>query len=373
MTFASLVQDSRIRLLLIAVALPAAIAGIDHWVLLSEYDRDWSQGTQYAIYSLLVGEVALLGLITGRLIDSTTLRWIVYIWTIALVDLLVFVAANSRSATPDPVGYALFSAQIGMLVIWSLLGGVHWACRLPVSLVVAIVLTIQAFSLHTGKYWACILLGQSAATIVMCVVLRCFRVRVDKIPLATPNEWGVQRVPTRQFTLTHMFLWTTATAIILKLLPLVNVPVDRLIESVGLVSTVTLGSGLATISLVAMWSALGNGPILLRLAMPIISAAGVGTASLYICSVIRDRVLAAPIPVTATAASASAFWQYSPTMYWVVKIGDAWIVWCMLSSCFLAAFLIVFRASGYRLVRRTKTAIAVAKSIDFRRPADQSL
>jgi hypothetical protein len=103
----------------------------------------------------------------------------------------------------------------------------------------------------------------------------------------------------------------------------------------------TLGSGFAVLSLVGMWAALGEARGLVRLAVLSMMAPAVGALLTWLIAA-QARLMGSP-----------RRWDH-PFFDMAKDIGYTWIAWTSLAAGFLAASLLIFRARGYRLLRKRK-------------------
>ena len=120
------------RAALVAVALPAAIAGLNY-----------AQRPDLLPFSLTIGEigfqlvwfiaqVGIVGYIVGRWVSRPVPRWLVFGWILLFIDVL---AANSairaHSAESALLTAGLWAGQMGLCVVWAVFGDTHWALRVP--------------------------------------------------------------------------------------------------------------------------------------------------------------------------------------------------------------------------------------------------
>jgi hypothetical protein len=93
------------------------------------------------------------------------------------------------------------------------------------------------------------------------------------------------------------------------------------------------GSLLSALSLVAVWAALGKGARLLRFTMLLLLAAFLAGLLWW-----TENAILSP--------GASPTWWFRQTF-----AGRWWTAWTLLAGTFLASWLSVLRAAGYRLIR----------------------
>jgi hypothetical protein len=327
-----------LRLFLVAVGIPAAIQIADEWALRFAAQRDWSVPAMGMIYALFVAQVGLLGFVVGRFVDRWVLRWVVLVWGLTLVDAMLFRLVWEQPGWyhwrgwGNSLPYALLSGQFGLVVIWGAFGPVPWPSRLPGFLVAAILVASFGFALAgRNDAWVALAVIQGGATVGLCVPLWLlgFRLRSGERLGSSGDELSGK--PVFQFSLRHMLLWMAALVPILLLgqaLDLwfvLNVP---LWDWLGLAS-IALGLGFA--SLIAIWAALGSGWTAIRVGSLAMMPAVVGGV---LKVTIRPRAF---------------LWRDISREF--DKIGWGWVAWTFLAAWFLAGLLLMFRASGYRLVR----------------------
>lgn len=304
------------------------------------------------VFGVYVAEVGALGLLAGGLIPNLVLRWFIYGWTWALLDLHVIV---STLEVPRPevmlLADSLFAAQIGLLTVWAILGtSPSWVIRWPLALV----LVAACFPLITVSNWARCLI-QIVALTALCGVLawqqfRLFRLR-DEADVQTPAA-SMPLNLRMQFGVRHVLIWTTTVAVmlaILKALNLLSMNTVRILQSAGAIEAATNGGFAAIVLIIALWAGLGRGPAWLRwplpIAVPFLGGAAVG----FIDWITRSPYGRIPGP----RYPASAWHQF-----WRFELPQ--IIWLCLASTLLFAGLLYFRAQGVRLGRKVELKDAKA-------------
>jgi hypothetical protein len=338
------------RLFLVAVLLPAAIVLIDHWSLSGYEIGHPSLLRTLTIYALFVGQVGLLGWIVGRCVPHQVLCWAVYVWGIALVDISCCAAAFADSSGWDSKGlswlvYALVSAQVGMIAAWTILATTPpWQWRLPGLAVMASALGYFCLSLtlQDGKdVWMATMLAQSVVILSLCSFLRILGFRMERCLPSEQEPDCSGSISCLQFSIRDMLVWTTATVPVL----VVAKEVDWfLLLDFGwhaMILAMMLGIGCAAATLVGMWAGLGKGSIVVRLAI-------LGTAAPAIGALLAWAMT----PANRTGISSA----WAGIFFWIAeRIGYTWIAWTSLAAGFLAASLLIFRARGYRLLRKRRS------------------
>ena len=333
-----------LRLFLVAAGLPAAVFIADQWAMTFVAEEDWSGPAMGMIYGLFVAQVGLLGFLVGRFVDRWLLRWIVLIWGLALIDTMLF-----RLVLEMPgwggwhdwgycLPYALLSAQLGLVAIWGILGPLPWPWRLPGVLIAALLVMSFGFALNRGsEVWVLLATIQGATTVGLCTLVRSlgFRMRLLDGPTAPGREPTGSKV--LQFSIGHMLVWMAALVPIILLAQGLDLWFLQFLSLWDWLGLVWIALGLGMVSLIAIWAALGRGPTAIRIGMLALVPA-----------------LIAIMPASIAFFSRVSRLVASRSVMNVAEIGWGWMVWTLLAAWFLAGLLLMFRASGYRLVRAAR-------------------
>jgi hypothetical protein len=294
----------------------------------------------YATYTLFVVQTGALAALVGSQLRSERLWWLIFAWGILLVDIQVFALAGpaDQTAAIKKLGFAIASAQLGMLTCLGVLGSGHILIRLPIALVGLTLSLLFAGELGGNERWQTLLLLQCIATAIVCAALRWFSFRIVRQELSGPGAGG----NLLQFSIRHLFYWTTGVAI--------TVAIGRYIGWKALLSTgMEIGRTpemfvfvplLSLTSVIAMWSALGkeSWPVRLPVLLLALPAAGF---------------------VFGTLSSPQPRWKYDSLFYdWKTTRAEAvvlGIIWSLLAGALLAGLLLVFRMNSQRLQRGAAT------------------
>jgi hypothetical protein len=334
------------RVLVAAVVLPAAIACADQLGIELANSRRWQGQATILLFAGFMVQTALLAHAIGCWLPDWRWRFGVLAWALVLTNLLLFRAVVEGSdiwffSRQNPVQLltsAFLSAQISAVVVCFVLTlaplGVKSlmavAAVLPPAVTV-LMLTVNQIGSHYAGFWAAIMLVQSIATFVLAAALRALGwqiVHLDGLALSAPGAW-------LQFSIRHLLIATTAAALVTAFGKAV------LSHSAGLAGTEWFqsaidGSLLGVLSLVAVWAALGAGGDVLRL-LTLLALASVLAGLLW-------------------GAEAAAEAIYTGNLRWrwfrQTFAGAWWMGWTLLAGTFLASWLSVLRATGYRLVRQ---------------------
>jgi len=74
-------------------------------------------------FLFLVFSIAILSWCSGKYLSQAGLGWIVFAWSLILLDLLTIAA---RGPARYEIGFVLAFAQVSLLVFWVALGPVGW-------------------------------------------------------------------------------------------------------------------------------------------------------------------------------------------------------------------------------------------------------
>jgi hypothetical protein len=151
--------------------------------------------------------------------------------------------------------------------------------------------------------------------------------------------------PTCQFGMKHMLIWFTVSGPLLLLIRGLD------LKGTTVFPAALLSVSIATVNLLAIWAVLGSGYWVLRFAaligIPLAIALGMSKYSAY---------LIAANTITRRNAMGLTWTDWTANYYgsikWVIgEMQNHWIAWLWLDAALLAALLLFFRASGYRLTR----------------------
>jgi hypothetical protein len=335
-----------VRQVLHVVGIPAAVVAIDHLAFEWSQQINWSALAYAVLMPLLVGQVALLASWSAKRVHPAPMRWFVYVWSLVLVDLVVFSAMleterDWSNPGPSTLGFALIGAQLSGLVIWLVLGSASWPWRIAAFLVLASVAAVLLGRVAVAQWrwsayvWPAILLAQSAIVLLLCFLARVLRVRIQADYQSSP-----QSAQPLQFSLHHLLVWTTSVCLMLVVLRGVDLLFLERLQTQELFPLGELAVNMAAASAVAVWAALGTGPWMLRLLILAIVAAASGWG----------------LQRTGDEWNAALGNANTDLIHIVSNMGNYSFVWTALSTGFLAALLVFFRAQGHRLTRRARAA-----------------
>lgn len=323
------------RLLLVAVLLPAIVAGTNQLLvetLSNDTLRTW-------FFPSLVLSTGAISWCAGRYLHPFWFQAIFFAWCLVLLDFLIMVARLTHRIE-DEFGYVLVSAQVSLLVLWAVLGPQRWQWRLPAvaALVPLVVFLADGFALAYGSRqdtsWNVMMFITASIAAILCGGLRYFGFTLQDT--SRSHAGGPGKRPSYQFGMKHMLIWFTVSGPLLLLVRSFD------FEGTAVFPAALLSVTVATVNLIAIWAVLGSGHWSIRalslIGIPGLLAIGMSYYSAHI---------------------KSTFTAWSPGNYgsitWVIgQMQDHWFAWLWLDAALLAALLLFFRASGYRLSRNAQ-------------------
>jgi len=320
----------------LGIPVPILIALVDAYALRACQGQA-TDGVVLLTYTLFVVQTASLGALVGSQLKRHPLWWGILAWGIVLVNLQVFViAVGDRWSTANTVGFAFASSQIGALVCFGVLGTVVWRIRMPTALIGLALAIYFAFALSARDTWYVVLLFQSLATAAVCLILRLFEFRIELSQLLLQTGGDKQRM---QFSIRHLFYWTTGVAVMVGLGRLIGWKgiLAAGLQFASLPDLLVFVPLLTLVSVLAMWGALGRESWRLRLLILIPALPGIGVVLGAYVAWNRGSPWDRLFPV----------WE----MQSALAVG---IAWASLAGWLLAGLLLVFRASGHQLQRRRR-------------------
>jgi hypothetical protein len=323
-------------LLHFAVILPAIVVG-GNLAFLKWASSEW-KSWYFPIASI---SVAILGWCSGTYLRKAWIGWLVFAWSLALLDFLTLLATADFEVR-DEFAYVLISAEISLLILWAVLGPGQWQWRVPIAMALVPIVAIYVSEISIrdlSQHWNRMMLFTTAVVTVLCLGLRLFGFVLDNPHTLHPDAQSVDRKPRLQFGMKHMLIWLTVTG------PLVLVSREIDFDGESIFPALLVAISAATINLIAIWAVLGSGfwplRILACLLVPYAIGVGLETYSLNLF-----------------ATTVAKPGQSSPIAYIMGFMRRHWRLWMFYDAALLAALLLFLRASGYRLMlndRRNKS------------------
>jgi hypothetical protein len=353
------------QLFLVGIALPACLATANHLLLTSSLLSDLNAVSLCLLMGFYVLQVGFIGWAVGKVSRPWPLRWFIYGWIMVLVALQLAIMNSNGGGNYEGISClstAVLAGQLGMIIVWGVLGSGHLVWRIPAIFVVLTQLWgffIVLLRLKQGPPgrayldWECLLVIQAVLLVVLCGILRLRGYSLLKVDTEVETASDDKKKIPLQFGIRDVMIWTTSLAVLLaiaKAADFLTMNFLRNLYAPDILLSFTIGIITAVVLIVALWSALGRGNPASRYLVLSALSLGLGGAVGWYCD--------AQAKVKAIAGGFStSYWQWYSTGYW-------WIGWMFLTGALLAASLIIYRTLGYRLVRSAKrpkgTSVAVA-------------
>ncbi len=344
-------------LLLFAVVVPSALTALN-WILLeARKSQPISTTNTMLLFALFIAEVGCLGWAAGAFIRNSLISWLVFLWCIILIDVQVLLATMDSQSGPWAGGarqgtvcllYALLAAEIGLGITGVTLAKMNVLLRLLLATLLTVVLAavfreLNATFTFDSRGWNLALFCQSVANLVICCWLWMAGFRIQP-RLALPAEntsFSAQlnkqsndlnqvadvepseEYESAQFSILHLFIWTTTLALLIAIARAID---WSFVSSTSWLAQVIIGCCFAMISITAVWGSLGKG-------------------------MLTQRLLILPTMVVLVGCLLAWLPNSWNRLAWRQDT-EFWISWTGLEMFSLTAVLMVFRARGYRLIRR---------------------
>jgi hypothetical protein len=337
--------ESRLRILIFALLVPIGIWAINHAIAFGLVrHHEFLLG----FYVVFVAETAVIAWCVGRYMRHALLRCIVFLWCIAFIDVLFVLFQFTLHDDLCNVGYAFASAQLGLLIAWAVLGTQPLGWRIFAALSGATAVMLYVTALTTGfimmqswmrNDWDTILTWQAIATLGLCATLRWRKFRIlpiddDGADGVASSEAGSERV---QFSILNVLMWTLALAPIFAVARLVDWNAVEIPSVERWIQFASLAVLLSVPPLVAIWSGLGTGHVILRTLLPLMFTAGAGALLAYATN--QGWLQRIDIDMFRFGFGFGS----KPYVFW--------ISWTVLAGFFYLAMLLILRATNHRLIR----------------------
>jgi hypothetical protein len=334
------------------IFVPALFVFGDHWLLTNQRAHSDDPVPAALMLGIYVVEIGLLGLLCAHVQAPSWLRWMIYLWCWALIDLQTFTAwseSANNSWAVSMLSSSLFAAQLGMAMIWAVLGDSRWTLRLPIAVLAAglIAPPLLARDSFSDDNLAQLFLSQIVTLLAICGVLRWQGFRLSWVGSPTPDD-DAPASPFRgtQFGVRDVLIWMTSLAFLLAVLRALDLLSGTrlarfdLSESIALISA---GMILAMTLVVGLWAALGRGKAWVRtLGLAVACLAG-GLLHFLGEHLFGYGGLLTPRSRLRLYSSIWEYWQYQAARHW-------WqVAWVAVAGGLLFASLLFLRGVGYQL------------------------
>jgi len=345
-----------VSLLLVGVGLPGLLALVDR-LLLERLSQSRSPAYEAVLaFGVYAGQLALVSWVVARFIEPWPLRWFLWVWTMALVDLQLAVMFNEPQSTPAVhcLATGVLAAQCGALLVWGILGTGPLLWRVP-SLLMLLLVASNCFAVLTrvstgGPFyqlgWNDLLWVQATILSALCGVMRLSGFALAKTSAASSAlaPADARRV---QFGIRDVLVGTTGLAILLGVAKAGDLLTWRFLQSTysaGFLFVFLAAICTAATLLVALWAALGQGRATTRFLVLVLAALALGAPIAAYC--VHELAAGRARPLVLYN---SRLFHWYTTGYW-------WLGWMFLAGTLLAGLLVIFRELGYRLVRKARSA-----------------
>lgn len=344
-----------LRLLAVGVALPALLATVNQFLLTSSNLSDLGAPWLCVLMGFYVLQIGFIGWAVGTYIEPWPLRWFIYGWIMVLVDLQLAAMTSTGGQNSQGVNClatAIVAGQLGVIIVWGILGSGHIVWRIPALLVVLnqswvfFNLLVGLTKHRPGDFtpgWEGLLTTQAVLLAILCGVLRLRGYSLVKVAAESEaaSAGGKTKGPL-QFGIRDVLVWTTSLAVLLAIAKAGDLLTMNFVKHVydpGFLLLFTIGTCTAVVLIVALWSALGQGSAPWRYLVLSALSLSLGAAIAWYC-------------IAMAKSTGPMAWRYS---YWhLYSNGYWWIGWMFLTGVLLAASLIIYRTLGYRLVRSAR-------------------
>jgi len=348
-------KDSGLRILMVGAVLPAVLALANRQLLSPGTIGYYSGPLVAAPFGFYVLQLACVSWAVATYVRLWPLRWIIYGWTLLLIDLQL--AVLTQSVYSDAVrclASGLLAGQLSLFVVWGVLSRDALVWRLPALLVLVVVCwnfygTLVLMQQQSWDYlhWSDLVLMQTVLLAVLCGCLRLAGFGLEIVASDREAALASERPQALQFGIRDVLIATTILAIVLaagKAGDLLTLQFVRQFYDRGLLLVLIIAVSTALVLIVALWSALGRGHIVFRAATLLFVSLAVGGPLAWYC-----------VHIGQPTAQTSRFLPNFP--YWLdvwYRPGYWWLGWMFLAGAVLAASLLVYRTLGYRLVRTAR-------------------
>ena len=296
---------------------------------MSQQGIGWETIFVFAVY---VVQTACLGAFVGFQSKQSKAWWFFLGWMLVLINVhlnMVRFTTNYMTTDINALVFAFFSAQIGLVVFWGVLGSEDWRIKLTLSSVLLAVATYPLWTAMSRERWYGAFVGYIIASFITCFVLRRMRFRLGQNEATTENGADNRG----QFTVMHLFIWTTVVALLFgigRFVPWSDV-FDELFDFVGR-GTASRAVTITVSTAATLWAVMGNRSLMwMRLIGLVFILAGIGFALYSIDTSVKWKI---------------GGWSKTNTEQMVT-----WMSWSLLNGMFLAGLLLSFRVAGVQLTR----------------------
>ena len=336
----------------------------DNLILQAIVSFQGSEAVAYFAFALFVIQTIVLSVVVGLNSRKHWVWWGFFVWSLALVNLQLFLI-NHQVGTTGNSGedieftafvFAFFAAQIGLTIFWAICcTHPRLRFRLPLASFV-LILACHPFwapqgnlSTRISNRWLGLLTFFIIAATLTFGILRYLRFQLGSLNDSTSQANHEAR---GQFGIKHLLAWTTIVAVLFGIGDAFGRTIgwDRILDGAfGSAFLINFGMTLlVTISLVAVvWAVMGESKRgLIRVGVLLVFLVAVALALQYL-----DYQF-----LVKNYYSLAIGYYWNPSIEARFKLIRVWGIWTILNGMFLAALLMVFRFAGFRFTRPSKSS-----------------
>jgi len=217
-----------LHLFAVGIVLPACLATANHLLLTSSLS-DLNALVLCLLMGFYVLQICFIGWAVGTVTQPWPLRWFIYGWIMVLVDLQLAIMNSSGGGSYEGrscLSTAVFAGQLGMIIVWGILGSGHIVWRVPAILVVLtqfwaffhLLLRLKRSPPGTAYLdWESLLITQAVLLAILCGILRLRGYSLLKVEAEADRASGDKTKAPLQFGIRDVMIWTTSLAVLLAI------------------------------------------------------------------------------------------------------------------------------------------------------------
>ena len=363
-----LLENSFLRPFLAGALICFVIGVLHNFVIVGWVAKTGWQGWPVAVaFVLLILQCFFISFFTGRqLVANRKLVWawiFFYLWCLLMINLAlghVYIESARASHWQLSLVFAFFQAQLGLMIIWGVLGSYDWRKRFPLFAIGLWLFGYPLWSMDFSRWvlrgWLTLLICYIVAVFSTALILRWLRFRITALQFETDPDKA--NIPQGQFSVFNLFVWTTIAATAVGVGRFV--PWELVWESVWATEIrfgILVSILLTIIAVSTCWAALGAAKgnkylaIFYRTVVLFVLFAAI-SFGLYSCEFLS------------TGRNGWGWRGGSFIGGWGVNLKTQgqqvfmiWCAWTVLNGFFLFGLLQVLGAAGCRLVRKPRRAV----------------
>jgi hypothetical protein len=294
----------------------------------------------------------VLGWCAGRYLFPGWLAFLIYAWSLALLDLLTIIACMAGPLHRE-FAYAVLATQCCALAIWSTLADTGWQNRFPAALGASSIVILFA-GFWQNEEWSVLLIVTVTVVAALGMTFRFVGIRIARDIPADAGR-NASNHGQHQFGIRHILMWAAAMSPFLIMTKGANYRVLLTFLSYGLLLAVVISTCIAITAFIAVWALLSSRRRLLRLLVAIVSIAAV--------PFILDGSVSA-LFATGMLPKYRGYWPNDAIVGAYHDIRNQIYVWYAILGGMTAALFMFLLGQNYRLVRsrdRSESAASPAR------------